>query len=411
MADKVRVLIVDDVAETRENVRKLLQFEGDIEVVGAARSGREAIQLAQETSPDVILMDVNMPDMDGIAATEQIRQKIPFVQVIILTVQEDANYMRRALQVGARDFLTKPPMPDELVTAIRRAGRVSLEERAKGPQAFSVAPGGGVVPSLSVRPTARGNIIMVYSPKGGTGCTTLAVNLAIALHNDETSVALVDADLQFGDVAIFLNEQGKNTILDLATRAEELEPEIIDEVMLKHAASGIHILASPSRPEYAEKVDPDQFSRVLQYLRQMYAYIVVDTCSYLTDVTLAIIDTCDAIVLITGQDIPSMKNNRLFLDLLTTMNVPLSKVAFVMNRHDKRIPITPEKVAEYLKQEVVAAIPLDEKTVIPAVNRGVPFMLDNKTQPAARGIYALAEALRVKLLKREPEEPEKAPRR
>ncbi len=74
-------------AETRENVRKLLQFEADIEVVAAARTGREAIQLSQETNPDVVLMDINMPDMDGIAATEEIRQKLPAVQVVILSVQ------------------------------------------------------------------------------------------------------------------------------------------------------------------------------------------------------------------------------------------------------------------------------------------------------------------------------------
>jgi pilus assembly protein CpaE len=68
-ADKIRVLIVDDIAETRENIRKLLQFESDVEVVGAARSGKEGIQLAQELDPDVVLMDINMPDIDGIAAT------------------------------------------------------------------------------------------------------------------------------------------------------------------------------------------------------------------------------------------------------------------------------------------------------------------------------------------------------
>jgi len=410
MAEKIRVLIVDDIAETRENLRKLLQFEADVEVVGAARSGREAIQLAQETNPDVVLMDINMPDMDGIVATEQIRQKAPFMQVVILTVQNDPNYMRRALQVGARDFIVKPPMPDDLISAIRRAGKVALEERAKSAQAFVPMP--GVMPQvMASMPVVRGKIIMVYSPKGGAGCTTVAVNLAIALHNEETRVALVDADLQFGDVAIFLNEQGKNTILDLAARAEELDPEIVGEVMIKHANSGVHVLASPSRPEYAEKITAEQFAHVLQFLRQMYAYVVVDTCSYLNDLTLTVLDACDAIVLLTTQDIPSMKNNRLFLDLLNTMNIPLSKVAFVMNRYDKRIPITPEKVAEYLKQEIVAAIPLDEKTVIPAVNRGIPFMLDNKTQPAARGIYTLAEALRVKLIKGDQEEAEKQPSR
>ena len=73
--EKIRVLIVDDVSETRENVKKLLQFESDVDVVGIARTGKEAIQVSQELNPDVVLMDINMPDMDGIAATEAIRAR------------------------------------------------------------------------------------------------------------------------------------------------------------------------------------------------------------------------------------------------------------------------------------------------------------------------------------------------
>jgi pilus assembly protein CpaE len=408
MADenKFRVLVVDDVAETRENVRKLLQFESDIEVVATARNGKEAIQFSQEVGPDVVLMDINMPDMDGIAATEQIRQKMPFIQVVILSVQGDQNYMRRALQVGARDFLTKPPMPDELVSAIRRAGKVAQDERAKSAQAV-VTNVGGVPQPIGTVGSVRGNIIMIYSPKGGNGCTTLAVNLAISMHNEETKVALVDANLQFGDVAIFMNEQGKNTVVDLALRSDELDQDIVSEVMIKNAATGVHILAAPSRPEQAEKIDAEQFTRVLRFLRQMYAYVIVDTGPYLTDITLSVIDICDAIVLVTAQDIPSIKNDRLFLDLLQTLSIPSKKVSFVMNRYDKRIAITPERVSENLKQEIVVVIPLDERTVITAVNRGVPFMLDNKTSPAARGIYSLAESLRASFLKQESEESEK----
>jgi pilus assembly protein CpaE len=403
--DKFRVLIVDDVAETRENVRKLLQFESDIEVVAAARTGREAIQLSQDVNPDVVLMDINMPDMDGIAATEAIRQKMPTVQVVILSVQGDQNYMRRAMLVGARDFLTKPPMPDELVAAIRRAGKMAREERAKSTQVY-VASQGSSNRTVTTSVMNRGKIVLVYSPKGGTGCTTIAVNLAVALHNEETRVVIVDANLQFGDVAIFLNEQGKNTILDLAPRVDELDPDIVDSVMIKNAASGVHVLASPSRPENAEKIDADQFSKLLRYLRQLYAYIIVDSSAYLTDVNLAVMDIADAIVLIATQDIPSIKNDRLFLDLLSTLNVPIDKIAFVMNKFDKRIAISAERVGENLKQQVLAVIPLDERTVIPAANRGVPFMLDNKTQPASKGIYTLVEALRAKLVKREMEESE-----
>src|SRR4030066_1177196 len=94
-AEKIRVLIVDDVAETRENIRKLLQFESDFEVVGGANSGRSGIEAAKSLRPDVVLMDINMPDMDGITATELIRQHNPSTQIVILSVQGDPNYMRR----------------------------------------------------------------------------------------------------------------------------------------------------------------------------------------------------------------------------------------------------------------------------------------------------------------------------
>jgi pilus assembly protein CpaE len=394
--DKIRVVIVDDVSETRENVRKLLQFESDVDVVGVARTGKEAIQISQDLNPDVVLMDINMPDMDGITATEAIRSKQPAVQVVILSVQGDQNYMRRAMLVGARDFLTKPPMGDELISAIRRAGAMAHGERAKSTAAQPAPAMGSLGASFSLG-APKGKIVTVYSPKGGVGCTTIAVNLAITLNNDDTRAVLVDGNLQFGDVAVFINEQGKNTIADLAPRAEELDPEIVEEVMVKHAASGLHILAAPSRPEYAEKVSSGQFSKVLEYLCHLYAYVVVDTSAYLTEATLAAIDVSDLIILVTTQDIPAIKNCRLFLDLLQTMGVERDRILFVMNRFDKRINITPERVAENLKQEVASVIPLDEQVVTKAVNRGVPFVLDGKTQLSARGIFALAESVRARV--------------
>ncbi|HAE58424.1 MAG TPA: histidine kinase, partial [Anaerolineae bacterium] len=149
MADKVRVLIVDDVSETRENVRKLLQFETDIEVVGTARSGKEAVQQTFDIKPDVVLMDINMPDMDGITATEAIRQRDQVAQIVILSVQGDPNYMRRAMLAGARDFLTKPPMADELISAIRRAGQMAHSTRAKNVQAEASPVASAINPKAS----------------------------------------------------------------------------------------------------------------------------------------------------------------------------------------------------------------------------------------------------------------------
>jgi len=398
--EKIRVLIVDDVSETRENVKKLLQFESDVEVVGVARTGKEAIQVSQDLNPDVVLMDINMPDMDGIAATEAIRAKQQSIQVIILSVQSDQNYMRRAMLAGARDFLTKPPMGDELISAIRRAGQMAQMEKSKAARVQAV-PIAGLPGGAAAFGGPRGKIVVVYSPKGGTGCTTLAVNLALALNSNDTKVALVDGNLQFGDVAMFVNEQGKNTVLDLAPRADELDAEIVEEVMVKHAATGLHILAAPSRPEYAEKVSSGQFSKMLEYLTQIYSYVIVDTAPILTDPILATIDISDIIVLVTTQDIPALKNSRLFLDLLQNLGVQRDRVMFIVNRFDKKVNITPERIADNLKQEVVLVIPSDEATAVKAVNRGVPFVLDNKNQPIARGVFSLADSIKNKIATQE----------
>ncbi len=395
--DKIRVIIVDDIAETRENIRKLLQFESDVEVVGVARTGREAIDLAKEVKPDVALMDINMPDMDGIAATEQIQRVLPYVQIIILSVQSDSNYMRRAMLAGARDFLTKPPTIDELNSAIRRAGARAHEERAKtGAPSTSQPAKPGVMAPVAAPLSTLGSVITVFSPKGGVGCTTLATNLAVSLHSEDTRVVLVDGNLQFGDVAVFLNEQSKFSIADLAPRVAELDPEIVDSVLIKHAQSGIKVLAAPVKPEYADNITGDQFGKVLLYLRQMFSYVIVDTVSAMNDTTVNAIDASDLIVLVANQDIPSIKSARLFMDVADAFGIERKRILFVMNKFDKRVGVTPEKVGETLKQDVAAIIPLEERVIV-SINRGVPYILVDKARPISKSILSLTEVIRQRL--------------
>lgn len=397
ITEKIRVLIVDDISETRENVRRLLQFDNAVEVVGMARGGQEAINLSQSLKPDVVIMDINMPDMDGITATEAIRRKVPYTQIVILSVQSDPGYMRRAMLAGARDFLTKPPSIDDLTAAIHRAGEMAIEERSKVGSSFPTASTSGGTSSSGPAGKPLGKIIMVYSPKGGSGTTTIVTNLAIALHSEEHHAILIDASLQFGDVAVFLNEQVKNSLLELVPRAEELDPEVVKDVAIHHSASGIDILAAPPRPEMAEKVNADQFGKMLQYLRQLYAYVLLDTSSYLTDVVQVSIEASDMIVLITTQDIPAIKNANSFLTLTDASGIKREKIIFVMNRYDKRISIAPERVGESLRQPIPIAIPLDDRIVSGSINRGVPFVIDNKAQPTSKAIFQLADLVRERL--------------
>lgn len=401
---KIHVVVVDDIPQTRETLIRTLRFQENIEVDGTATNGLQAIELVKEVRPDVVIMDVNMPDMDGITATRYIKQQVPSTQIIILTVQDDVDYIRQAMNAGARDFLAKPPMIEDLMTAVQRAAEFARRERENAAPPVTKS---GVTTGLAATTTAslagRGRIISVYSPRGGCGCTTLACNLAAALYTPENRVGVVDGQLQYGDVAVYFNLQAKNDIIDLAPHVAELDPELVEEVMASHT-SGIKVLPA-SRPERAELVTGPQFSQLLSYLSTVYAYVIVDTSHRLNDVTLAALDVSDLVALVATQDIPAISRMRKFLDLAPQLNLNSKKLLMVMNQYDQRINIGPENLGQAFNQPVMAVIPAANDIALNAANRGEPFMFnkDLANRPIGRGVQSMIEAMLKRLTEIEKE--------
>ncbi|MCC6455848.1 MAG: response regulator transcription factor [Caldilineaceae bacterium] len=128
--DKIQILLVDDNVPLREGLRALLQSSADIEVVGEAATGTEAIQQAANLQPDVILMDIKMPDLNGIEATRRIVNTSPHIRILILTMFEDDDSVFAALRAGARGYLLKGALKNEILRAIRS---VSNGEAIFGP--------------------------------------------------------------------------------------------------------------------------------------------------------------------------------------------------------------------------------------------------------------------------------------
>jgi len=119
----IRVLVADDHGLVRAGLEQLLSGADDIEVVGTAAGGREAIERAGEHAPDVVLMDLSMPDLDGIAATREVLERCPDCQVVVLTSFSDRDRIVAALDAGAIGYLLKDAEPEELLRGIRAAAR------------------------------------------------------------------------------------------------------------------------------------------------------------------------------------------------------------------------------------------------------------------------------------------------
>ncbi|MGH2408260.1 MAG: AAA family ATPase [Candidatus Limnocylindrales bacterium] len=390
MAELITVLIVDDIPQTREYLGKLLGFEGDIEVVGEAASGAEAIAMGLSLEPAVVLMDINLPDMDGITTTERLAARLPSAAIILMSVQGEADYLRKAMLAGAREFLVKPFSADELVTSVRT---VYAREREKAGRITERSPSrnGHNEP----RPTthAAGHLVSVFSPKGGVGRTTVAVNVAIAAVTLlGKKVCIVDASLQFGDVGVLLNLSPKNkTVGDLIVDGVP-DLDSLESTLVTHS-SGLRVLLAPPSPETAELVTAGALKQIFEALRQSHDLVVVDSWPWLHETTLSLLDLSDEIAAVMTLEITNIKDIRIFLELADQLGYPHEKVRLVLNRADAAIGIRVSDVEASIGRKIDETIVSDGRVVVHALNRGVPFMISQPQAQVSQDILRLARSL------------------
>ena len=120
---RIRLLLVDDHEVVRRGLRMLLENEADLNIVGEASTGKEAMKLVETLKPDVVIMDITLPDISGIDATQRIKDAHPEVAIVALTIHEDQQYFFEMLQVGASGYVPKRAAPDDLISAIRATYR------------------------------------------------------------------------------------------------------------------------------------------------------------------------------------------------------------------------------------------------------------------------------------------------
>lgn len=378
MAEKIKVLIVDDIEATRINISNLLAFHPEVCLVGQAASAEEGIKLAKTLLPDVILMDINMPGMDGIKATEILNIEVPTAGIIVISVQGEPEYIRRAMVAGAKNYLPKPFGVDELLQAIKQAYDSHRRKPASGQGSEA---------------RRRGQIITVFSTKGGVGKTTIASNLAVTLEmSTGMKVGLVDADLQFGDVALFLNILPKVTIADLIKDIDQLDERLLNSYLFNYKEN-VRVLPAPFRPEQAEFITGKHLTAILEEMRASFDYIVVDTAPAFNDAMLAVLDVSDKVLVVSVTDLPTIKNVKICLEVMETLGYDKEKIKLVLNRAHSESGLDLNEVEESLRYKFSATLPSDGKTVVASVNRGIPFVVSNPDTQIAKSIYGLIRAI------------------
>jgi pilus assembly protein CpaE len=383
---------VDDNPEARVMIKKILSFERDFEVVGMASTGQEGLAMARDLLPDIVVIDIQLPDIDGLQVATKIMDSAPGTGVIIMTAHDNSAYMRRAMMAGAKAFITKGVSPDELYNTIRTVHKRAAVIQTYSNDAILTAPD-------QANQGGAGNIVVVYSPQGGAGCTTVATNLASGLMRDGVRVLLVDANLQFGDVGVFLNLQAHSTLADMAENVDDLDTDFFENLVLKHN-NGLHVLLGPPQLELAQKMmaDPLAVSKILNKIRWGYDFIVVDTSLHLDDMALSLMDMATRIVLVSTPTLASIKNARAVLDLFEHLDYAQDKIMLVINRMSpdraqQKLNISVSKIVTFLKRPIQMMIPLDEFVILDSMRKGVTVVTSqrDRTKSPVKELMNLAD--------------------
>ena len=389
MAEKIRVLIVDDVQESRDNVERLLTFESDIDIIGTASRGHEAIEFALAKRPDIILMDVNMPDMDGITATRTIMSHLPAVGVIMMSVQNEPDVLRRSMTAGAREFLVKPFSLDELLDGIRtvhaNAPRIQVQQ--------IVTQEAGTTPASPARQAGKGVVICVAGVKGGTGRSMIASNLAVAIRQQsQQRVALIDANIAFGDIGVMMNVSDSKTMLDAVPYLRQVDSELINNIVVEHG-SGVQLLLAPPSPQESEVVTADLVKSLVSVMTSMYDVIIVDTRPSFDDLNLGVFDTADMLLLVVTMDMTAIKDARQFLEVTELLGYPEDRLRLVLNRSNTYSGIPASEIGESLRRPLWARIPDEPGPVLRSVNEGVPLVSSSSDSKVVEEINRMAREI------------------
>ena len=374
--ENIKVMLISKQDSFLNYMRQLITVE-DINIVGDAPGGAVAMEKIENLSPDVLLIHSGTGDNEALNLAERITQNRPRIFVIMVVDNMTVEVLQAAKAASVHNVI---PMPDNTKDLCHY---IQMVHTAESKRLTALTE--------NTQVTWMSKCIAVFSSKDGLGKTSLATNMAIKLAENRRKVALIDLDLEFGDVHTFMDIDPKDTISELAKDFYSPTIDAIRSYMTVHP-SGVHVLCAPKSPEYADVVSADCVSTILSLLRSYYDFVIIDTASNFSDVTLTAIEAASTIFMMTGMDISTLKNSKLALSVLESLKQS-SKVRVVVNRAVESGNISLDDVTRVVEAPLAAFIPNDYNTAVSALNRGEPFVQSFPKSKLAGCVEKLVNAL------------------
>lgn len=373
---KISVLLISKMARNLVALKRMIDDE-EILIIGESAGGSTALDKIENTSPNIIIMTLGAGDTDVLNLAERIIHHRPRTFVILVAEHLDVDMMQSAVKVGCHNVTEFPASSKDFAEFIKS---VYNSESIR-------------IKSLSDNETLvwSSTVVTIFGAKGGLGKSTIAANLAVKLAEKRKKVALVDLNLQFGDLHIFLDIEPKDTITELVQDVTTPNIDSVRSYMAVHS-SGVHVLCAPKSPEYAELVSAEKVQSLLSLLRTYYDYVIIDTAPSFTDVTITAIESSSIIFFITGLDISTLKNSKLSISLLESLQ-QTDKIRIIVNRAVDMTTITINDVKRIIGYPIWAKMPSDYKIAVNALNRGIPFIIGAPKSQLSQSISELVDLL------------------
>jgi pilus assembly protein CpaE len=182
----------------------------------------------------------------------------------------------------------------------------------------------------------------------------------------------------------------QHTIVDAVASIHRLDAQLLQSLLVRHEPSGVLVLPAPVEPAFADQVSGADMVKIVNILQTFCSHIVIDTPAHFNDVVLGLLEESDDILLISGMDIPNIKNVKLGLQTLRLLNIPVSKLKLVLNRANSKVKLDVGEVERTLAIKADSLVPSD--ILVPqSVNKGVPAVLDAPKSSVARSMEQLAD--------------------